>query len=309
MVLPSVDEVTRVRSSSNGQKAAPAPAEWRGVSALSSLDHNVADLSSSPPAMKKPASPKAAPAAPVASSTAPVPVMLPSADIKKTSQEKKASPLQPLTSWGGVSSQVQDDHNFAAQASPEAPRPPVAAEPTLEEDQSEVPAVFSQHRAPAAARSRGASRDIEKSQLQPLTTYGGVASELGDEYNTPPSPQVRTRGAPGSGIESSPTPQHSSPPSVLEASPPHPHPRASVSFQVPTRRSRNASKEVKEEELKQTEVYPVPPPEDEVDQYAYDMANLKAAKAVESMGSKAGKNAIAVHKTPAPYAGLSSIVG
>ena len=119
----------------------------------------------------------------------------------------------------------------------------------------------------------------------------------------------RRRCAPGSGIESIPPPQHSSPLPVLEASRPHSHPRASVSFQAPTRRSRNASKEVKEEELKQTEAYPVPPPVDEVDQYAYDMANLKAAKAVESMGSKAGKNATAAHKTPAPYAGLSSIVG
>ena len=171
------------------------------MSALSSLDHNVSDLSISPLPTKKPPSPKVAePAAPVA----PVPIVLPAANFKKAAQEKKASPLQPLTSWGGVSSQVQDDHNFATQSSPDAPRPPVAAEPILAPSEGadiepEGPSVFSQHRAPAAIRSRGASRDIDQSQLQPLTTYGGVASELGDEYNTPPSPQVGARTDVGEG--------------------------------------------------------------------------------------------------------------
>ena len=85
----------------------------------------------------------------------------------------------------------------------------------------------------------------------------------------------------------------------LLTAPPPPGPR-----QAPIRRSRNASKEVKEEEVKK-EAYPVPQDE-EFDQYAYDMANLNAAK---GMATKATKSAHTAHKTPAPYGGLNSIVG
>jgi len=202
VVLPSADEVSRVRAASKDkQQTAAQPVEWKGVSALAGLDVNVANLSLSPQAGRLPAK-KADPAPAVQPQPAlgAIPTLLPSAEIKRAAKELKdaAPPLEPRRDWGGVSSQVADDYNHAAPDSPEVGRPPAApAEPAPVDEPDHANGSHNTtavgvraYEAPAARRP---PRDIGAAQM-PLASYGGIASELEGEYNTMPSPERVRRG-------------------------------------------------------------------------------------------------------------------
>jgi len=271
-VLPAAEEIGKARSRSAslkpGDAVKPQPTEWKGVAAMA--DENITMLKNSSPvvprtaAAKAPAQPAAEPAATTATSA--IPVVLPSAEIGKGRGELKAMPLQPRTDWGGVSSQLANEYNHAVPNSPQLLRAAAAppAEPAAEPAEEPKPAATlidtsASEQEVVTSRVRRPSTEINPVKMTPVT-YGGVASALGDEYNAPPSP-------------------------VLER----------------PRRSRNNSKEANTDATAKTEAYPVAPPEPEkaFDEYAYDIASLRAKKEI-------GKGPAAVHHGFSP---LSSIVG
>jgi len=206
VVLPSSEIAQTAAAAARSRSASKdyvAQVEYKGVSSMFADDLNMADLNVSP--QKKVSSSK-----PETQFTPqqqqPVPVVLPSADLlgaKNSGKEGKQSQqtLQPLTNWSGVSSQFQDEHNIKMHASPEpAPRPQEPKKAPDPETAAEPEFVFREptNVAPAASRSRGASKDYASACMQPVQSYTGVAASIAADDYQHPSPDIPRRARKGS---------------------------------------------------------------------------------------------------------------
>lgn len=206
ILLPSADLV-RTRSSSDDKKSKTIqPAEWRGVSALSGVDLNVADLSMSPKLCKRAVPHDEGTRETPVAALEQIPVVLPSAHVKLLNKEKGTNDTklqQPLANnYFGISAQFADEYNHVTPDSPQVQRSSNegdrARAPTEAKVEQPIEIVgtanLRDEQLPLPQIQRPSHQQRFHDVLsEPPVSYNGIAADIADEYNAPPSPTPQRR--------------------------------------------------------------------------------------------------------------------